>query len=48
MPEDLEVSISYRLLEAIMKELVAGDCSAPNALFLPFCLELSRPPVEIH
>jgi hypothetical protein len=24
-------------------ELVAGDCNAPNALFLPFHLELSRP-----
>jgi hypothetical protein len=39
MPQDLEVSISYRLPEAIMNGLVAGACNAPNALLLPFHLE---------
>jgi hypothetical protein len=43
MPQDLEVSVSYRLPEAIMNGLVAGDCNAPNALRLPFLLELLRP-----
>jgi len=31
VPQDLEVTISYRLPEAIMNGLVAGDCNAPNA-----------------
>jgi hypothetical protein len=42
MPQDLEVSISYRLPEPIMNGLVAGACNAPNALFVPFRVELIR------
>jgi hypothetical protein len=29
--------------EAIMNGLVAGACNVPNALFVPFRLELIRP-----
>lgn len=39
-PESLEVSISYRLPESVMNGLVAGDCNAPNALLVPYRLEL--------
>jgi hypothetical protein len=42
-PQDLEVTISYRLPEAIMNRLVAGACNVPNALSVPFRLELIRP-----
>jgi hypothetical protein len=42
-PVDLEVNITYSLPESIMNGLVAGGCNAPNALFVPFQLELSRP-----
>jgi hypothetical protein len=38
---DLEVSIGYRLPEAVMKRLVAGDCNAPNVLRLPFRVKLA-------
>ena len=40
MPQDLEVSISYRLPEAIMNGLVAGVRSGTKILTLPFRLEL--------
>ncbi len=30
----------------LWRELVTGDCNAPNALFVPFHLELSRNGVE--
>jgi len=30
-PRELEVTISYRLPEAIMNGLVAGACNVPNA-----------------
>jgi len=39
-PETLEVKISYRLPEAVMKGVVAGACSAPNAPVIPFQFEL--------
>jgi hypothetical protein len=39
-PQDWEVSISYRLPEAIMNGLVAGDCNAPKALLIPYRVEL--------
>jgi DNA invertase Pin-like site-specific DNA recombinase len=43
-PETLEVSISYRLLESVMNGLVAGACNVPNALLLPYRVELAHVP----
>jgi DNA invertase Pin-like site-specific DNA recombinase len=39
-PENLTVSISYRLPEPVMNGVVAGECNAPNVLRLAFRLEL--------
>jgi hypothetical protein len=44
IPQELEVSIRYRLPEAIMNGLVAGACNVPNALLLPYRLELAHVP----
>jgi hypothetical protein len=41
-PQTLEVKISYRLPEAVMKGVVAGACNAPNAAVIPFRFELSH------
>jgi hypothetical protein len=39
-PESLEVKISYRLPESVMKGVVAGACTGPNAPVIPFQFEL--------
>ena len=44
-PQDLEVSISYRLPEAIMNSLVAGVCNAPNVFVIRFRLKLTLLPL---
>jgi len=43
-PEKLEVKINYRPPDAVMKGLVAGACTGPNAPVIPFQFEMRHVP----